>query len=277
VSVTRHEAWSAIRVLREGGWASGLLAVIGLSVVFALLGQWQYGRHEEKVARRDLVEANYDATPVPLADVRRSPGESLDPARQWLPVLVSGRYLTEATVLVRNRPLDGSYGFEVLVPLRLEDSSILMIDRGWVPNGRTGAAPDAVPPPPPGTVQVTARLRPGEPALDRTPPAGQQLRIDLARISAQIGEPVHQAYGVLVQEQPEPAGRITLLPRPATGLGPHLAYAVQWWGFAAAAYGVLAHYALREARRRAGVPRPVGRPAAGRQLSDEEWEDLADR
>jgi cytochrome oxidase assembly protein ShyY1 len=267
------ELRAAIALVRERGWALALVGVVALSVVFVLLGRWQYERHAAKVERRDRIAANYDATPVPLRDVLAGPNQQLDPAREWTPVTVTGQYRAESTVLVRNRPLDGRYGFEVLVPLQQDDGRVLLVDRGWVPNGTTGAErPDAVPPPPLGSVEVTVRLRPGEPGLDRTPPAGQQLRIDLPRIADQLGDPLgstlYPAYGVLSTERPAGAAGLQLLPRPSVGLGINLAYAIQWWAFAVAAYLVLNHYLLREVRRRAGTTAPVRRRSV-----DEEYED----
>ena len=51
----------------------------------------------------------------------------------------------------------------------------------------------------------------------------------------------------------------TPLPRPDVGLGPHLAYAVQWWGFAAVALVVPFVAAGREVRRRSPAAAPPAR------------------
>ncbi len=265
---------AAAALLREGGWVLALLGVIVLSLVFVLLGRWQFSRHEDKVERRARIAANYDAAPVALAEVLATPEQPLAAAREWTPVRVSGTYRVEDTVLVRNRPLDTRYGFEVLVPLVTDDGRVLMVDRGWVPNGSTSAQPDRVPAPPSGRVEVSARLRPGEPGVDRQPPPGQQLRIDLDRIAEQIRAPLgtvtYRAYGLLATERPAPAATPQALPRPEPGLGINLSYALQWWGFAAAAYVVLGHYMLREVRRRGGLP---STHRSGRHGVDEEFED----
>ncbi len=276
-----------LTVLRRPGWAWGLLAVVGLAVLFCFLGRWQYGRHEAKVARNVRLDTDYAAPAVPLSELLGSATAPLAPAVVWRPVRASGRYEPASSVLVRNRPLDGVYGYEVVVPLRLADGSALLVDRGWIPNGRTGARPDSVPAPPSGPVTVTGRLRPGEPALAQTPPPGQELRIDLARIGAQVGGPVYQAYLVLAEESPAPTTSPAALPRPDEDLGPHLAYAWQWWGFAVSGFGLYGYY-LRKETRGGGVPGsagiPVEAPDRGRsrrsrraEPSDEEWEDAADR
>lgn len=269
----------SLSLLRERGWAAGALFVVVLSVAFVWLGDWQFGRHETKVVRNERIDTNYFAPPVPLTSVLASPSTPLPPREQWRPVQVRGTYEPDRTVLVRNRPLRGVFGYEVIVPLRQADGSAVLVDRGWIPNGRTGAEPDSVPAPPTGTVTVVVRLRPGEPPLDRDPPPGQELRIDLARIAAGTGGPVYQAYGVLASEDPTPSEAPTLLPHPDEDLGPHLSYSFQWAVFALAAYVVFGYYLSKEARRRDGVePAPLlaSRPRRRRSgPTDEEWEDAA--
>ena len=89
-----------------------------------------------------------------------------------------------------------------------------------------------------GTVDVVVRMRRPEPPEGRAPPAGQAESIDVARIARRLGEPVvYSGYGVLAREVPRPQQAPTPLPRPSTDLGPHLAYAIQWWGFAVTAFG----------------------------------------
>jgi cytochrome oxidase assembly protein ShyY1 len=144
------------------------------------------------------------------------------------------------------------------VPLCTATGAVLLVDRGWVPAGATAARPDAVPSPPPGTVDVVVRLRRPEPAMGRTPPPGQAESIDVARIAGRLGDPVaYSGYGVLDREDPRPQQAPTLIPRPSTDLGPHLAYAIQWWGFAVTAYVLLVVFAIREAQRRLGLRLPA--------------------
>lgn len=280
-------ARSALRLLREPAWAGLLLGVVAVSVLFVVLGRWQWSRHEDKVARNARITANYEAAPAPLTSVLRSPGTALAADLEWRPVQARGRYEPERTVLVRNRVQRGQVGYEVLVPLRTADG-VLLVDRGWLPADPAAGAP-AVPGPPPGVVDVVVRLRPPEPADDRRPPPGQAFRIEVpatgtAGAAGPAGaEPVYRAYGVLVREQPAPQLAPLPLERPERGLGMNQAYAVQWWGFALAAYVLLGVYAVKEVRRRDGAA--PSRAAAGdlrrrsgrRELTDEEWEDAADR
>jgi cytochrome oxidase assembly protein ShyY1 len=272
-------ARSVLGLLRESLWIRLLIAVALLSVLFVFLGRWQYHRHTAKVARNAVIDANYATTPVPLADVLATPSTPLAAARQWTQVEVSGVYQPSQTVLVRNRPVNNSVGYEVIVPLRTPSGARFLVDRGWLPAGRDFGRPDTVPAPPGGTVTVVARLRPGEHPAGREGNAGSLTRIDLARLAALTGGEVYRgAYGVLAGERPSATPAPTLLPRPDEGLGPHLAYAVQWWLGAAAAWGLLGYYALREAATRSGRATAPGRRegrSRRREPTDEEWEDAA--
>ena len=222
-----------------------------LAVVFAtacvFLGRWQLHRYQAKHDKAALVARNYDAAPVPLATLLAGPGARFDRQQEWRKVSVRGTYDAAATVLVRNRPHTGNgadavYGYEVVVPLRLDDGTALLVDRGWLPNGSTGStpgeAPDAVPAPPSGPVQVVARLKPSEPARAASAngplPRGQVGSVAVREIGALAGYPVYPAYGVLVSETPAAATAPALLDRPVVdgGEGINASYAVQWVVFA---------------------------------------------
>jgi len=232
------------------GWLRDHRQTIGLwllAVLFAVacvgLGRWQLHRYQDKHARSQLVERNYGAAPVPLTDLLPQAGAPLDPALQWRQVEATGTYDTEHTVLARNRPHragsnDPAYGYEVLVPLRLADGSALLVDRGWLPSGSRGTnpaqAPDAVPPPPSGTVRVVVRVRVSEPVRDRRLPPGQVSSIAVPRIAEMTGLPLRAPYGALVSETPAPGAAPARLDPPDVdgNEGINASYAVQWMVFA---------------------------------------------
>lgn len=214
-------------------WAVYVLIAIGFAVACAFLANWQFERNESRSEQIALVEQNYDAQPVPLADLIGD-GGSLDPEDQWHPVILQGEYLDDQQVLVRNRPHGGTSAFEVLVPFRDVDGRVFIVDRGWVPPG-DGDAPDAVPAPPQGEVRVTVRLRPGEqlPASGRGAPEGQVPTINLPSIDALVqGDVITGAYGQLVEEDPAADAPLGGFASPTDDPGPHLSYAIQWILFA---------------------------------------------
>jgi cytochrome oxidase assembly protein ShyY1 len=252
--MSRERGVSMQNLPRAGRWA----IYIGLAVVFAIacafLSNWQFVRNEERSAQLALVEQNYDAPAVPLAEVIPAGGE-LAPHDEWRPVRLVGQYLDDEALLVRNRPHGGTAAFEVLVPFRLEDNRVLLIDRGWVPPGESAPEPDAVSAPPEGEVTVIARLRPSEPlpGSGRSAPDGQVPTIHLPLVAAAVspvtGEAMElSAYGVLVAEEPAPASAPNTLASPSEDPGPHLSYAIQWILFAVMGF-VFIGYVIRTERR----------------------------
>jgi cytochrome oxidase assembly protein ShyY1 len=232
-----------------------LAGLLALAVVFAVacvfLGRWQYHRFQSKYDADHIVGHNYRAAPVALGQLLPSQGAALPDSDRWRPVRVDGSYDLAHQLLVRNRPFDGTYGYEVLVPFVPADGGTpLLVDRGWIPNGRTGQAPDSVPAPPPGPATVTAHLLPSEAAKTATLPAGQFASIDLREISSRTGISLRPAYGVLAAESPRPATAPSLLPEPDDGgyWGVNLSYAVQWGLFGIA--GLAFPFVFLRRRRR---------------------------
>lgn len=258
-------------------WGGYLALVIVFAVACGLLSWWQWARRAEAVAEIDRVAGNYDAAPVPVADVLPKL-DTWTEADEWMPVELTGHYLADDQLLVRNRPYNGASGFEVLVPFELDDGRVFVVDRGWVPVGSSVEAPDAVPAPPDGAVTVVARLKEGEPTLPgRTAPAGQLATIHLPSVAELVGEQTYTgAYGLLASEDPAPAERPAPAVKPEADEGPHLSYALQWIAFGILAFAALI-WAFRRERRIAALPadeRAAAR-APKRRSVDTDYEDAA--
>jgi cytochrome oxidase assembly protein ShyY1 len=229
-------------------WGGYLALVIVFAVACGLLSWWQWSRRAEAVAEIDKIEANYDAPPAPL-DTLVTDLDGADESVEWRPVELTGEYLGDEQLLVRNRPRDSTAGFEVLVPFRLADGTVFVVDRGWVP-AATLEAPAAVPVPPEGTVTVVVRLKPGEPEIPgRSAPDGQLATVRLQDVADLVGAPTYTGmYGLLASEDPAPAESPLAALRPVEDEGPHLSYALQW-----IAFGILAFIGLVWAVRRERV------------------------
>ncbi len=221
-------------------WAGYLALALLFAAVCAGLGTWQVARRDEARAEIARVESNFDADPVPFAEALPRL-DSFDDSQKWLPVEVTGTYLLEDELLVRNRPLNANPGFEVLTPLELPDGSIFVVNRGWVPTGQRQDTPDVVPSAPTGPVTVVARLKAGEPSLPGRSSSGNQIAtIHLAEIAERLEAPTYTgAYGLMVSEDPAPAERPIAVTRPTEDEGPHLSYAFQWFVF-----GIMAFFGL---------------------------------
>ncbi|GIG20952.1 hypothetical protein Cch01nite_16760 [Cellulomonas chitinilytica] len=265
--------------------AAGLLLVaVVLAVVCSLLGRWQWNRHVWRDGQIAIVEANYSATPVPLDTVLTGAGAAVADDEEWHQVTATGHYDDAATVLLRNRPVDGNAAYHVLVPFVVEDASagtadaptqagtVLVVDRGWVPLGANGSDDVAAPPPPSGTVTLTARLRHDERPSTRTAPTGQVHAISAEQVLAAGGlggSPTYATYGQMVDEDPAATVALGALERPDTDPGSHLSYAFQWWTFALGGLVAFSVAARRELRAddapavpAASTPGAAGAPPA---------------
>ena len=213
-------------------WLGALLLAALFAVLCYNLGWWQYDRHLAKVERNERLDDHYRADPVPLGSVLTPAG--LDPDDEWTRVTVRGRY-AGGPVFVRNRTLDGRAGLEVLWTLRPDAGGPdLVVDRGWVAASDEGASTlPSVAPAPEGEVEVTGWVRVGEASRNRDMPPGQVATVHLPEAAAALGSPgVLPGYVLLESERtadgaspPRPAP----LSAPDRSLGPHLAYAYQWW------------------------------------------------
>ena len=239
-------------LVSHGRWRRSLALVIAFAVGCGLLSWWQFERRTETARAAALIQRNIAAPASPLDEVLRS-RTAYRADQQWRTVQVQGTYLTDDQLLVRNRVDDGDPGFEVLTPIRLDDGSVFVLDRGWVPIGTKQDLPDSVPPAPEGRVAVRALLQADEgPIAGRTAPAGQIPSIDLGEVARQVGSPTYtDAYGLVRAESPA-AGSAPARIEPSVDLGvdegTHLSYAVQWILFAMLGFFALAWSIRRELR-----------------------------
>jgi len=236
-------------------WLTALAVAAIFAVACVFLGRWQWQRHEEKVAKAERINSRYLASPVPLSSAMPGPEAILPLAEEWTLVTATGRYADQSLMLVRNRPNNGVFGYEVVVPLELADGTSLLVDRGWIPNGQSAADPSAVPATPAGGISVTGWLRVGEPSLGRKMPTGRLASINVAEARAQTGASLYGAYLIMRAEAglPGEAGlaaeqivRPQSLEKPDTSEGPHLAYALQWWLSAPVGFALVLVGARRE-------------------------------
>ncbi len=260
-------------------WTGYVALAIVFAIACAFLSNWQFTRNEERSHQLALIAANYDAEPVPLADVIPT-GSGFAADDEWRPVRLTGTYLADDELLVRNRAHGGTSAFEVLVPLQLDDGRVLVINRGWVRPGRDRPEPDEVPAPPAGEVTVIARLKPGEPlpASGRSAPAGQVPTIHLPLVASlsSAGAAVEEgAYGILVSEDPTPATAPEPLEPPAEDPGPHLSYAIQWILFAIMGF-VFIWYVIRSERRARREDAETARPPRRRDRDAEDEDAILD-
>lgn len=245
-----------MKVLLSRRWFVAHVVVAVAVATCVLAGRWQLRRLDDRRAANRLVSVR---TALPALDEPASATEADPRSLEYRVASLEGTYDAERQVLLIGRVLAGRTGSHVLTPLRTRDGRAVLVDRGWVP--QQAADPRSPPPAPPGgVVRVTGVLLPNErrgPSGSRAP-AGELRAIaslDVGRLEKQLPYPVGP-LALLLREQVPPPGPSDpkLAPLPPLSEGPHLGYAIQWFGFAAV---FLAGYAILLRR-----PGPKRRPAA---------------
>jgi len=257
---------------RKNSWVSWAILVISFTIACWFLSQWQFDRQAEVVAKNQLIEANYNAEPKPLAELLEA-GQNWDSSLEFRSVNLTGKYIPEASYIVRNRPFNAYPGFLQLIAFETTQGSVIWIERGWLPTGSTADTPDQIPEVSDEERTLEIRLRPAEPDLDRTAPEGQLSSIYLEEVSFTLGkENVYtQAYGRLISETPETT-RGQAIPKPILSEGNHLSYALQWILFALMSIGAVIWTLSQERRRKAGLP-----PRRLRMLNRDKYAEVEDK
>lgn len=232
------------RFLLTPRWITLHVLVLLVIPAFVLLGQWQFGRFEERSANRDLVTRNMESAPVPLETLVQ-PGRPVAESDRFRNVTVSGTYDAAHELVVRRRPQNGQPGYYVITPLVTSGGHAVLINRGWVRTGATADAHPDVPPPPTGEVTVTGRLRLSETeensGITERPglPPRQVLLINPASIGRSLPYSLLDGFVELTAQEPSggPAPEPVTEPDVGAGGGLNLAYSVQWWLFIGIAIG----------------------------------------
>ena len=250
-----------LKRLMQPKWIGGLLLATLFAIACFYLGQWQWSRYEAKAERNATLDRNYAAEPVAFGDVVG--GEGILPGADWSRVELTGTYAPEQ-LYVRNRPNGGVYGYEILGVLQTTDAGAVIVDRGWVRNSPEGAAvlPD-VDPVPGGEVTVVGWVRPYENSLGRDLPEQQVASIAVRDLTNETGQPLAAAFvradsefvGASAAGEEIESDLVPLEP-PDRALGPHQAYAIQWWITMALGYAFVILGVRRELREEEDVRDP---------------------
>lgn len=205
-----------------------------VAVLFVSLGFWQLSRLEERRLENEIGSSRINSDPVELGELLTSTSrlETLEYRR----VTATGVYDPDHEVLIRSQVHQGAAGFHVITPLVGERGQAVLVNRGWVPLGMDQVpVNDAAPPQGEVTVEGWVGLSQQRPPLGADhPPEGRLTvmnRVDIDRIDRQVPMPLAGLYLVRIGDRTNELP-VPVRPPEFTDQGPHLAYAIQWFGFA---------------------------------------------
>lgn len=209
--------------------APGLALLIGLGV-------WQIARLHEKEALIASVQAGFNSAPESLGKLLAGGATGAE----WHHVRVSGHFLHDKEQYVFAQGPMGATGVQVVTPLVQPDGRILLVDRGFVPDGLRNPARRAQGEIA-GQVSLTGVVRLSEEPGAFTPAPDLKTRLwfikDVPAMAKAAGVP---ALPVLIEadDTPNPGGwplgGQTRIDIP----NDHLGYAMTWFALALALLGV---------------------------------------
>ena len=221
------------------------------------LGFWQIERLHWK---RALIATMEERLAAPAMDAPpRSGWPELDVAAlEYRHVRLAGRFDHEQEFHYFTQDDEGTAGYDIVTPLRLDDGGIVLVDRGFVPAGlkeRASRAAGEVG----GRVVLTGILRAPQPRGSFSAPDDVRRNIWFVRDPARMAQAADLGgvapFFVEADAAPNPGGwpkggRTRLHIR-----NEHLQYAITWFGLAAALFAIYLIY--HASNGRIGRPRPV--------------------
>jgi surfeit locus 1 family protein len=242
-----------LRTIREKRLVWPALATL-LGVAFLIsLGNWQMQRLSWKRGLIGSIAERVHAPPVTLALAEERAGLGGDV--EYTRVKVEGTALNDREIHLY--ALDDQYGpgFHVITPLRLADGSIVLVNRGYVPNelkdpGKRAAGQIA------GEVTATGLLRVADAQTMFVPDNEAEHNIwywrDISAMAATLGPDAPRVHQYIIDAEANPPppggwpkGGATRLELPNR----HLEYALTWYGLAATLVGVFAAFAITRWRQ----------------------------
>ena len=216
--------------LKRPRWAIATFVVLLVAVSFVGLGFWQLDRLGQRRAQNAVQESRLGMEATPLDVLLGDDAEQIE----YRVAIVEGEFDPSHEVLIRSQVELGQAGFHVVTPLVTEDGSAVLINRGWVPLVMDSPPVSAAPVEGRVSVEGWVHLSQKRPPLGAEEPEGDLEvlnRVDVDRIGDQMPYELAPIYLVELGEGSEQLPIPVDLPDFADE-GPHLAYAIQWFGFA---------------------------------------------
>lgn len=228
-------------------WGFTLLAIAAVAV-FTGLGRWQW--------QRGLAS---DASQAQFAQLDQAPRPATSAELGALPrfsrVQVHGEWDATRQFLLENITHDERAGYDVVSLFRLDDGPWLLVNRGWVPfSGYRDQLPD-VTLAAQGSTTLTGRLSDlpqSGLAAGRQPPAlqGSWPRVTSFPATEELAQAaeVPLLAPLLLLDPDSGPGYVREWQPPGLPSARHYSYAIQWWFFAATAFGLYLALNLKVAR-----------------------------
>jgi surfeit locus 1 family protein len=193
------------------------------------LGLWQLSRADQKLEIARQLQGRQKLPPIHLTGKEVASFVDLFADRS---VSLQGQWISEKTVYLDNRQMDGRPGFWVMTPLKIQgQAKAIVVQRGWV--ARNFQDRMAIPKIENEVGEVIVQGRIASHAgklLELGQSADGQIRqnLDLATYSIEVGQPLLPF--IVMQTGPDSGGMKRQWPAADNGVQKHHGYAFQWFG-----------------------------------------------
>jgi surfeit locus 1 family protein len=206
-----------------------VLFAIVMAAICVRLGFWQLSRRRQRLAMNARIESRIGAAAVPIATLT---GDTS--AIRFRQAHVEGVPDYDHEIALTLRGNNGSPGVDLITPIRVagEDSAVL-VNRGWAysPDGMTVDFSKLHDRDSAFTGYVDVFDASGADSL-----RGRGIsRMSYEAIARTMPYPVKRVYLVAIGDSAGGGSLVVRLRLPRLDSGPHLSYAIQWFGFATVA------------------------------------------
>ncbi|HEY9089667.1 MAG TPA: SURF1 family protein [Anaerolineaceae bacterium] len=219
---------SLSRMLLQPRWILLTLLMLAAAVIFIRLGFWQLDRLAERRGRNAQIRAEIQQPPLDLNAAIPAGFEQME----YRTVTATGVFDFDHEVLLRNQAHENRLGDHLLTPLRLENGTAILVDRGWIPNEES--SPSARQKyAQTGSVTITGMLRKSQ-AVRGAGQVGADgfTSVNLDAIRQSTGADLLPMFIIQAPDPAAPELPFRSLPAVELTEGPHLGYALQWFFFA---------------------------------------------
>lgn len=209
-----------------------LIFALAISAGCVRLAFWQISRLHQRQALNAMLAERRTAPPEPVREVLRDSATAA-----FRRVIATGRYDFANEMALAARTHEGSPGVNIITPLRVAGTdTALLVNRGWVYAGDAMTV-DFARWREPDTATVTGYLvglAPEGHGPVSTPSSSRTIRrLDRDSLESRLRYPVAPLALVATNVSTEDVDSVPArVPPPALDEGPHLGYAIQWFGFA---------------------------------------------
>ena len=137
-----------------------ILTIVGIALFFGFvtLGTWQVQRRAWKLDLMERVETRLHQPPISVSQLLGSePADRIGEQHAYQPVFAEGLWLADKTIFSQALTELGA-GFWAITPLQTANGQIVLVNRGFVPEGQRANAEA----PSPGPTRVEGLLRASE-------------------------------------------------------------------------------------------------------------------